>query len=82
MFKKSFAKPSLVHEQLNSIIKRKQSCDKIQIPDVFGSIQYLMSLQQGFSSSDVFGQLVRGHEPSDAIDPGHEISVRKMHRFV
>lgn len=47
--------------------------------DVF---THLMSLQQGFSSSNVLGQLIGRHKPSDSIDPRHEISEEERNRFV
>lgn len=44
---------------------------------ILKGFQYLMSLQKSLSSSDIFGQLLRGHQPTDAINPGHQISVHK-----
>ena len=32
-----------------------------------------MSLQQSFCSGHVLGQLLRGHQASDAVDPGHQV---------
>ena len=38
---------------------------------------YLVPLQQGLGTSDVLGQLIRGHECHHAVDPGHEVSERE-----
>lgn len=36
-------------------------------------VQYLVSLQQCFSSGHVLGELIGRHQSADTVDPGHQI---------
>lgn len=36
--------------------------------------EYLVSFQKRLCSSHIFSQLLRGHQPSYAVNPGHQIS--------